>query len=54
MELLIGILTGLVIAFIGWKTYEMNKGSKNTDSGSAPGGGFGSGGAGEVPKDFKK
>ncbi len=53
MDLLFGIVTGIVLSFIAYKAYQMNKESKS--AGTKPtstGGGYTSGGEfGELPKD---
>lgn len=52
MELVFGMIVGAVITFIAIKTLEMGKDGKV--DGTNVGGGTVGGGAGEVPKDFKK
>jgi hypothetical protein len=55
MDVLFGILVGVVLAFIGYKWVTMNKkNNNNTNSNSVGGGGYtgvNDGVAGELPKD---
>lgn len=58
MENLFFVLVGLVIGFIAYKTYELNRKSDDPTSDNSSGGsgvsGTGPDTAGEVPKDFKE
>jgi hypothetical protein len=56
MENLFFVLVGLVVGFIAYKTYELNRKSETTKGDTADGGvpGTGPDTAGELPKDNKE